>query len=52
MKDIDLKYELLQYGIMIRSCDNYEGLDKSYYRIAVKKEEDNKLLIRALKNII
>lgn len=51
-KDIDLKYELLQYGIMIRSCNNYEGLNDSYYRIAVKKEEDNKLLIRALKNIL
>lgn len=51
-KDIDLKYELLQYGIMIRSCTNFEGLDDSYYRIAVKKEEDNKLLFRALKNIL
>ncbi len=51
-KDIDLKYELLQYGIMIRSCANFEGLDDSYYRIAVKKEEDNKLLFRALKNIL
>ena len=52
MKDIDLKHELLQYGILIRSCSNYEGLDESYYRIAVKKEEDNKLLYRALKNIL
>ena len=52
MKDIDLKYELLHYGILIRNCANYEGLDESYYRIAVKKEEDNKLLFRALKNIL
>lgn len=52
MKDIDLRYELLQYGIMIRSCSNYEGLDESYYRIAVKKDEDNKLLVRALRNIL
>lgn len=52
MKDIDLKWELLQYGILIRECSNYEGLDDSYYRIAVKKDEDNKLLVRALKNIL
>ena len=51
-KDIDLKYELLQYGILIRDCSDYEGLGAGYYRIAVKKDEDNKLLIRALKNIL
>ena len=28
MKDIDLKHELLQYGILIRSCSNYEGHDE------------------------
>lgn len=51
-QDIDLKHELLQYGILIRDCSDYEGLGAGYYRIAVKRDEDNKLLIRALKNIL
>lgn len=52
MQDIDLKHELLQYGILIRDCSDYEGLGAGYYRIAVKRDEDNKLLLRALKNIL
>ncbi len=52
MQDLDLKHELLQYGILIRDCCDYEGLGAGYYRIAVKRDEDNKLLLRALKNIL
>jgi len=52
MQDIDLKHELLQYGILIRDCSDYEGLENGYYRIAVKRDEDNKLLVRALRNIL
>ncbi len=49
--DIDLKEELLKRGILIRSCSNYKGLDSSYYRIAVKTYEENKLLIMELREI-
>lgn len=50
-KKIDLKKRLLEYGIMIRSCSNYRGLDERYYRVAVKTEAENKRLIKALKEI-
>lgn len=50
--DIDLKKELLKVGIIIRSCDNYIGLDKSYYRIAVRKEEENIRLLEELGRIL
>lgn len=51
-KNIDLKYELMKRNIIIRSCDNYNGLDESYYRIAVRTREENIKLISTLKNIL
>lgn len=44
--------ELMKDGIMIRRCANFHGLDDSYFRIAVRKHEDNAELIAALKRII
>lgn len=51
-KDVDLKEELLKYGILIRSCENYVGLDKSYYRVAVRTREENIKLIKYLQKIV
>lgn len=42
---------LLDRGILIRCCDNFRGLDGSFYRIAVKKHEENAELIRELGDI-
>ena len=44
----DLDKKLVQYGILIRSCKNYRGLSKNYYRIAVKNRKDNQYLIKCL----
>ncbi|GAA0078386.1 threonine-phosphate decarboxylase CobD [Clostridium sp. CTA-5] len=49
---IDLKLKLLEDKILIRSCSNYEGLDESYYRVAIKLEEENIKLIKSIKNIL
>lgn len=38
----------LERGIMIRDCSNYVGLEKGYYRIAVRLHEDNEKLIKVL----
>ena len=51
-EDIDLKNELLAKNILIRSCDNYHGLNENYYRVAVRSHDENIKLITALKNII
>lgn len=48
----DLKDKLEKYGILIRDCSNYQGLEKGYYRAAVKKHEDNEKLIKALRDIL
>ena len=44
----DLRGRLLRQGILIRSCANFEGLDGSFYRIAVRKHEENDTLLRAM----
>jgi threonine-phosphate decarboxylase len=39
---------ILRHGIVLRSCANYEGLDRSYYRVAVRTQEENRRLMAAL----
>lgn len=43
---------LLRKKIAIRSCENYYGLNKNYFRIAVRNHEDNKHLIYTIKSIM
>lgn len=50
-EDMDLKMELLKYGILIRSCNNYIGLDDKFYRIAVRTREENNKIINALNKV-
>ncbi|MGL4850440.1 MAG: threonine-phosphate decarboxylase CobD [Clostridium sp.] len=47
----DLKEKLLEKGVLIRCCENYIGLTKGYFRIAVRKREENLKLIKALEEI-
>ena len=51
-KEMDLKLELMKRNIIIRSCNNYKGLNDNYYRVAVRKREENEKLIQALKSVI
>lgn len=50
--DLDLKSELIKRKILIRSCDNYIGLNNKFYRVAVRTREENNKLISELKNIL
>ncbi len=47
----ELYEPLLQRGILIRSCDNYPGLEKGDYRVAVLRPEENDILLEALAEI-
>jgi len=47
-----LKEALANMGILIRSCDNYRGLNHQFFRVAVKKREENTILIQAIKEIL
>ena len=42
---------LLAKGILIRNCENFRGLGEGYYRIAVKKQEENEVLLQELAQI-
>ncbi len=43
---------LLIKGIAIRGCDNYKGLDESYFRVAVRTHEENSQLLQALATVL
>ena len=47
----DLDKKLLDYSILIRNCNDYEGLTDGYYRIAIKMHNENEGLISALEDI-
>lgn len=42
---------LLEQGILIRNCANYQGLCSGWYRVAVKTPEKNRRLLQALSRI-
>ncbi|MEJ6950406.1 threonine-phosphate decarboxylase CobD [Natronospora cellulosivora (SeqCode)] len=46
----EVKEKLLTEGIYIRNCDNFLGLDKSYFRIAVRTRAENIKLISSIKD--
>lgn len=45
----DLQSYLEGHGMNIRTCEDFKGLDESYFRIAIKKEKDNNRLLACLK---
>lgn len=48
----ELYEKLLAKGILIRTCEDFQGLDNTFFRIAIKKKNENKKLISELKKII
>ena len=43
--------KLLKKGILIRDCENFRGLTKGFYRIAVKSRKENEILLKAIGEI-
>lgn len=48
---MDLAEKLKGKGILIRDCGNYRGLEKGWYRAAVRLPEENDLLLKAVREI-
>ncbi|MFR2438568.1 MAG: aminotransferase class I/II-fold pyridoxal phosphate-dependent enzyme, partial [Ruminococcus sp.] len=44
----DLQERLLHRHILIRHCENYVGLDATYYRTAIRSHAENQILLQAL----
>ncbi|MBE5865054.1 MAG: aminotransferase class I/II-fold pyridoxal phosphate-dependent enzyme [Lachnospiraceae bacterium] len=40
--------KLLNQGILIRDCENFRGLAKCFYRIAVKSRQENEILLKVI----
>ena len=51
MSALEFQKVLLPYKIKIGDCSNFDFLDKSYVRIAVKSEEDMKRFEKAIQSI-
>jgi adenosylcobyric acid synthase len=47
-----LAKRLLDEGIAIRVCDNFIGLDSRFFRVAVRREEENQRLCNALRRAL
>lgn len=41
---------LLKMKVAVRHCDNFDGLDSTYFRIAVRTEEENRALLNGLRS--
>lgn len=48
----DLAQALLQRRLAIRVCDNYAGLDRFYFRVAVRSEAENERLLALLAEVL
>jgi threonine-phosphate decarboxylase len=48
----DLKERLLEHRILIRSCQNFDGLDEYDYRIAIRTAPENERLRKAIKQCL
>jgi threonine-phosphate decarboxylase len=46
----ELLADLEEQGMSLRTCEDFKGLDESYFRIAIKKENENTRLLTFLKN--
>jgi threonine-phosphate decarboxylase len=44
----ELRSTLLEKGVLIRDCGNFQGLDGSYFRVAVKTGEENERLLELM----
>ena len=43
---------LRQWGVVLRSCSNYPGLDGSWYRTAVRTAPENQQLLKTLQEVL
>jgi len=51
LTSIRLQEMLLRKGFAIRDCSTFTGMDENYFRVAVKRPEENDRLLASLKEI-
>ncbi len=45
-------FALLNHSILVRNCGNFNGLDDSFFRVAVRTRTDNERLLAALPSVL
>lgn len=50
--ELPLCEKLLEKGILVRDCSNYHGLEQGWFRVAVRREEENRVLIDTVRSIL
>ena len=48
----DLQERFLEKGVLIRSCSNFTGLSDGYFRIGIRKPEENRTFVSFLNEIL
>ena len=48
----ELDAKLRHRGVMIRPCSNFTGLNSHWYRVSVRTERENRLLLDALREVL
>ena len=52
LNSTEIRDRLAREGILIRDCSTFQGLGTRYFRVAVKRHEENIVLIKRLREII
>lgn len=51
LSSAETRRRMLQKRLLIRDCANFHGLDDSFIRLAVRRREENEVLVSALRNL-
>ncbi|MBT0663892.1 threonine-phosphate decarboxylase [Geobacter pelophilus] len=43
---------LVRYGIIVRDCSSFVGLEGGYFRVAVRTSQENRLLVKSLRELL
>lgn len=46
------RHLIVEHRVVLRSCANFEGLDTHYFRISVRRRQQNEQLVQALKEVL
>ena len=47
-----VQMRLLERGFLIRECSNFKGLGEQFFRVSVRRREENEKLISALREVV
>lgn len=52
MTAAEMQETLLRQGLLIRDCSSFHGLDERFFRVCVRKREENVALIDAIREVL